>query len=65
MIKDIKIDSLDRSEVNPNDEKYVKLIFTKDNRVEIIIENMSPNQVMVAAKSLAQAAAKLWSDGND
>lgn len=65
MIKDIKIDSLDRSEVNPDDEKYVKLIFTKDNRVEIIIENMSPNQVMVAAKSLAQAAAKLWSDGND
>lgn len=65
MIKDIKIDSLDRSEVNPDDEKYVKLIFTKDNRVEIIIENMSPNQVMVASKSLAQAAAKLWSDGND
>lgn len=65
MIKDIKIDSLDRSEVNPDDEKFVKLVFTKDNRVEIIIENMSPNQVMVAAKSLAQAAAKLWSNGND
>ena len=65
MIKDIKLDSIDKSEVNPDDEKFIKLIFNKDNRVEIIIENLSPNQVMVAAKSLAQAAAKLWSDGNE
>ena len=65
MIKDIKLDSIDKSKVNPDDEKFIKLIFNKDNRVEIVIENLSPNQVMAAAKALAQAAAKLWSDDND
>lgn len=59
MIENIKIDSLDRSKVNPKDEKFVKIIFNKDNKVEIVVENLSPNQIMAAAKALAQAAMKL------
>lgn len=60
MIKDIKIESIDKSKVNPDDEKFIKIIFNKDNRVEIVIENLSHNQVMAAAKVLAQSVAKLW-----
>ena len=55
----IKVDSIDTSQVNPNDEKFVKIIFNKDNKIEIVVENLSPNQIMAAANSLAQAAMKL------
>lgn len=65
MIKDIKINNIDLSKVNPDDEKFVKIVFTKDDGIDVITENVSPNQIMAAAKVLAQVAAKLWGDSND